>query len=560
MTTNEIAQFTNLRSVPYLTANALYRWFDATVLDIGRQVRWSYLPPLMVYLAYGVSGLTSVVGAFFIKDYLGLSAAFIAGLSFWVGIPWALKMPLGHLVDLIWRWKALLVYLGAGLIAASLAIMYGLIAHTEAMRAVMTVEAWYVMSALLSPTGFALQDVVADAMTVEAVPLVDAEGNPYSDARIKRMHTTMQTLGRFALIGGLVLVAAVNITLFEGVNSMSDAQKAAIYADIYLLALTIPIISVLGVILGTVTLRLRARRFHRQGFGDAEIESLLFQAGEQTEPNWWILGGSLAFVAFTLAMGLGQVPFAQEIIFVGSVGIIGFLMFRLILELDPAVRLALVGTAVIVFVFRATPLPGPGQTWFEIDVLGFDQQFLSVLSLITSLLTLAGMVVLRPLMGNRTIAYIVVLLTIASGILALPNIGLYYDVQAWTAQMTGGVVDARFIAILDTALESPLSQIAMIPMLAWIAKNAPAQLKATFFAVMASFTNLALSASSLATKYLNEIFLVTREVRDRDTGAITVPADYGQLGWLLITATVIGVVAPLATVWLVQRSRLRTAQ
>ncbi|MEM9684947.1 MAG: hypothetical protein AAF942_16870, partial [Pseudomonadota bacterium] len=233
---------------------------------------------------------------------------------------------------------------------------------------------------------------------------------------------------------------------------------------------------------------------------------------------------------------------------------------RLILELDPGVRLALVGTAVIVFVFRATPLPGPGQTWFQIDELGFDQQFLSVLSLITSLLALAGMLFLRPLMGRKTIAYVVVLLTIAAGILSLPNIGLYYGIQDWTAPRTGGIVDAHFIAILDTALESPLSQVAMIPMLAWIAKNAPSHLKATFFAVMASFTNLALSASSLATKYLNEIFLVTREVKDRDTGAITVEADYSELGWLLIAVAVIGVVAPLVTVLLVQHSRLRTQQ
>jgi len=41
-------------------------------------------------------------------------------------------------------------------------------------------------------------------------------------------------------------------------------------------------------------------------------------------------------------------------------------------------------------------------------------------------------------------------------------------------------------------------------LLAWIAKNAPAHLKATFFAVFASFTNLALSASALGTKYLNQ--------------------------------------------------------
>ena len=46
-------------------------------------------------------------------------------------------------------------------------------------------------------------------------------------------------------------------------------------------------------------------------------------------------------------------------------------------------------------------------------------------------------------------------------------------------------------------LESPLGQVSMIPLLAWIAKNAPAHLKATFFAIFASFTNLALSANAL---------------------------------------------------------------
>jgi hypothetical protein len=160
-------------------------------------------------------------------------------------------------------------------------------------------------------------------------------------------------------------------------------------------------------------------------------------------------------------------------------------------------------------------------------------------------------------MAKWSIAYIVVLLTLASGVLALPNIGLYYGVQEWTGRLTGGVVDARFIAIIDTTLESPLGQIAMIPMLAWIARNAPAELKATFFAVMASFTNMALTASSLLTKYLNQIFIVTREVKDQATGLVQVPADYSQLGWLLITVAVVGVTAPLLTVLLVQNSRLK---
>jgi hypothetical protein len=542
------------------TIQVLHRWIDSTFFDLGRQLRWSYLPPLLVYVAAGVSGLTAVVGTFFIKDYLGLSAAFLAGLAFWAGIPWALKMPLGHLVDLIWRWKAILVYIGAALIALSIGIMYGLIAHTEAMADLMSVEAWYVLSVLLAPSGYVVQDVVADAMTVEAVPSVDDAGNPYPDGQIKVMHTTMQTLGRFAVISGLIAVSLLNIFMFTGIEDLSQADKAVVYADIYLLALAIPVISVAGVVLGAVMSRVRARRLQRQGLARDQIERLLFAPVEKTRPNWWIFGGSLAFVALTLTVGLGQVPLAQEIVFLGSLTIIVFLMRRLIAQLDPSVRGALIGTAVIIFVFRAVPLPGPGVAWFEIDVLGFDEQFLSILSLITSALALVGMVILRPFMATRSIASVVAVLTIAAGVLSLPNIGLYYGIHEWTAGWTGGVVDARFIAILDTAIESPLAQISMIPLLAWIAKNAPPNLKATFFAVMASFTNLALSAASLATKYLNHIFVVAREVRDRVTGAIEIPADYGELGWLLITVAVITVVVPLSIIAVVQRSRFRTRQ
>lgn len=524
------------------------------------QLRWSYLPPLMVYLAAGISGLTAIVGTFFVKDYLGLSATFLAGLAFWAGIPWALKMPLGHLVDLIWRWKFILVYIGASLITCSILIMYGLIAYTNHMTAYMGIEAWFVTSALLAPIGYVVQDVVADAMTVEAVPDRDDSDVEYTEQQSKTMHTTMQTLGRFAIISGFVFVAALNIIMFSGVESMTQTDKIEIYSEIYLAALVVPMISVAGVMLGQIMVSNRAKAMRARKIDEAQIDKLLYKSSEETEPNWWIFGGSAVFIAFTLFMGLGNFAFGQEIIFIGSMVIVLFLMSRLIRELDPNVARALVGTAVIIFMFRATPSPGAGALWFEIDILGFDQQFLSVLSLFTSGLTLVGMVMLRPLMATRSIAFIIVFLTIAAGFLSLPNIGLFYGLHHWTSSWSGGIIDARFIAILDTAIESPLGQIAMIPMLAWIAKNAPANLKATFFAVMASFTNLALSASALATKYLNKIFTVTREIKNRATGDITTQADYGELGMLLITATIIIVILPLAAVIIVQNSRFKTAQ
>jgi hypothetical protein len=49
-------------------------WVDLNVIDLGRQMRLSHLPPLMVYMAAGISGLTAIVGTFFVKGYLGLSA------------------------------------------------------------------------------------------------------------------------------------------------------------------------------------------------------------------------------------------------------------------------------------------------------------------------------------------------------------------------------------------------------------------------------------------------------------------------------------------------------
>tara|TARA_E500000075_G_C6809191_1_gene229986 strand:- start:41 stop:643 length:603 start_codon:yes stop_codon:yes gene_type:complete len=198
------------------------------------------------------------------------------------------------------------------------------------------------------------------------------------------------------------------------------------------------------------------------------------------------------------------------------------------------------------------------MNWFEIDVLGFNEQFFSVLSLLSSLLTLLGIIALRPYIAKNSIAKVIVVLSLAGAVLFLPSIGMYYGFHNWTASVSAGIVDARFIAIINTALESPLGQVAMIPLLAWIAKNAPSNMKATFFAVFASFTNLALSASALLTKYLNEIFVITRGVKNKVTGEIVSTSDYSELGLLLITVAILTLALPLGAIFIVQRTKLRT--
>jgi len=540
----------------------IYEWIDRNILSLGREMRLSYLPPLMVYMAYGISGLTGIVGTFFVKDYLGLSASFLAALGFWAGIPWALKMPIGHTVDLLWRWKSWLVGLGAGLLAVSLGIMAALIGNREAMTAILSAEVWFVLSTLLAPVGYVIQDAVADAMTVEAVPRVDEKGQLFDEPTRKLMHTTMQTLGRVAIVGGGILVAMVNVYVFSGTEGLPQAELVRLYKQVYLMALAIPFVSVLGVGVAWMLQRRHKTALIQQGFSRAQVEKMVNVRGdgsEATKPNWWILGGSLAFALFTVTVGFGGSSYSEEIVFVGSMAIVLFLMARLVRELEPDKRFTLVGTAVVVFIFRAIPGTGPGATWWMIDHLKFDQQFLSILSLIGSTLTLAGMFIFRRFMAERSIAYVVGFLTVIGTVLTLPVVSMYYGLHEWTARMTGGFVDARFIALIDTALESPLGQISMIPMLAWIANSAPPNLKATFFAVMASFTNLALSLSQLGTKYLNDVYVVTREVHDQATGAIQTPADYSHLGSLLIVQLLLGLALPLAAIVFAKVTRFKSA-
>ena len=122
----------------------------------------AYLPPLLIYASAGVSGLTGIVGIFFIKDFLSLSAAFIASIGFWAGIPWALKMPIGFLIDRYWNLKQYFVYLGAFLVSISLLIMYGILVHKSIMLQYLEIKTWFILSSILTPIGYVLQDVVAD--------------------------------------------------------------------------------------------------------------------------------------------------------------------------------------------------------------------------------------------------------------------------------------------------------------------------------------------------------------------------------------------------------------
>jgi MFS family permease len=500
-----------------------WNWLKNDFFGIAREMRWSYLPPLMVYLAAGVSGFTGIIESFFVKEELGLSAAFLAGLWFWAGIPWALKMPLGHLVDLFWRRKAMFVYLGAVLMAVSLGIMVGLTGYTRWMTSHLPAEIWYIIFVLLSPVGFVMQDVVADAMTVEAVPAFEDDGAPIPEAELQRMHVTVQTLGRIAIIGGSALVAGLGGWLASIFS----------YALMYGLSLIIPVISVSGVVLGGLMLRNRRKRYLREGYTPAQIREMMDTHSEVIAPNWSILGGSGVFVVMTLLFGISDISLKKEIIFIGSLAIIGYLMAQLLKDMPADKRREIVGIAIIIFVFRAMPTYGAGAQWWQIEILGFDEAFFGTLRQIASILAIAGMFALRGWMARRPVPYLIVFLSVYTSVMSLTYIGMYFGLHEWTQARFG--FGQRTIALIDTMADSPLGQVAMIPMLAWIAKEAPKHQKATYFAIMAAFTNIALSASQLLTNYMNKIFVIER-------------GRYDELGMLMITVSIVALVLPVVTV------------
>ena len=156
-------------------------------------------------------------------------------------------MPLGHIVDLIWKFKSILVFFGAFIMAISSLIMYFLIAHKSEMTAILNAETWFIISTLLAPIGFVLQDVVADALTVEAIPKTDEKGNEIDFKTLKSLNIVMQLLGRVSII-----IRNFNCFIYKSYNvsdssEMSDNEKIVTYGKIYLYSLIVPVISIMGV-------------------------------------------------------------------------------------------------------------------------------------------------------------------------------------------------------------------------------------------------------------------------------------------------------------------------
>lgn len=480
---------------------------EDALLNPIRSFRPKYLPLMMVYFAYGALGLIAVAESFWVKKALTLSPVELAALNVWLTLPWTVKMVFGELVDsvtILGSQRRAYVFIGATFIAAGLLLLAG---AAGGWLTFASPENLYRLGSFASVLGVVIQDVAADAMSTEVVDRENPDGSPRDKAEVDRELGMVQVLGRLSLSFGMFLVAGL------------AGWIASIYAyeTVFFVGLIIPVVSVSGAVL------------------------ISLKPVETRPIDWRILGGGLLYGAFVLTLAGTDLPYNQEIVFVVSMVVVCAMLVRVIHDVDETTKQTIFYAALIIFVYRAAPAAGQGYTWFVIDVLGFDEAFQGTLNQIGAGLALIGMWLFSDAITRRPVPVVLLWLTVVTTALSLPSLGLSLGLADWTQEMFG--FGARTIAIIDAAVSSPFAQLSMIPLLTLCAIYAPEGRRATWFALMASLMNLALVAGALQTKYLNEIFVVSRGYYDN------VPY---ILGW----AIAIGFVVPLAVIFAFGR-RLR---
>jgi BT1 family len=484
---------------------ALASRLEGPVLAPIRAFRVAYLPLLTVYLASGALGIIAVADSFWVKQSLTLSPAELASLAVWLQLPWSAKMVVSEFVDalpLFGSQRRAYTFLGAGLIAAGLVVLAGAAGGWITFAAP---ERLYVLAQLLVVIGAVVQEVVADAMSPEVVARVEADGSPRAKADIDRDLAMVEVLARLTYSLGAFAVGWIAGLL----------AKHFSYQTVFLLGLVVPVLSLSGGLLVRLT-----------------------PASRRRAVDWRILGGGIALAAAAILLGLATFRYAQETIFLVSLTLICIMLKRVMGRLDPILRRRIAVVAAMIFAFRAVPMLGEGYRWFAIDKLGFDEAFFGILQLTGTGVGLVAMWLLTDQVVRRPAPTILLWLTFLAAFLFLPSLLLVNGAHVWTESALG--VGARSIALIDEAAQSPLALLSTVPLLALVAVNAPADQRATWFALIASLMSLAIVASQLLTKYLNLMFPI-------DRGA------YEGLPALVMAVIAIAVVLPLAAIVALRR-------
>lgn len=242
----------------------------------------------------------------------------------------------------------------------------------------------------------------------------------------------------------------------------------------------------------------------------------------QGKPAWPLLALSLVFALFCIICR------NQSLIFIAQFSVLSYLLVKL-----SAGNKAFLLSCLAIFLFRVYPSYGPGYTWWMIGDLKFDEQFMGHLRTVSVIADLIFLGLLGKLMARGSTFTSMLWLTISGTILTLPDFIIYFRLFP---------VNPHHLMLVDTAALAPLADLSMIVLGILIAQNAPTTNTATYMAVTASFMNCALVGGDVISRYLNDIYVVTR-------------TDYSQLGILMIWTFGIGTFLSLVSLVILRRIR-----
>jgi MFS family permease len=497
----------------------------ATLVEPLRVYRLRYTPILAIYFARGLLGLYAITLMFWKKNELQLSGAEFAILGFWLGVPWTIKMLFGQIIDakpILGSPRKGYIYLAGSIIACGLFILAGLMGEWPAVMALGSKKALYFIGLLAITVGLVFQDVAADAMTSE---MIDTNGTSDDEQRTEAKNIQSLT-GVTLLLGGLLGALASG----ELAGAFASRNSGAVYQPemVFLIALIAPALSIIGTMFITLS------------------------APPVVPFNRFILWGGIAYAG--MVIGFGQFEFSgrEELVFAISLVIVVTLIGKLAKECTKEEIRQLIAVGIVVFVCRAMPSAGDPANWWQIDVLGFDEVFMGRLDAIASFFALAGIWIATRHLARYSIYGVLAFVAIAEFILKIPGIAMAYGIHEWTAAHLG--FGAQTIAVFNAGATSPFVYVTMVPILALVAMYARHGNAATWFALTASFQNLPLSLGELGTKWLNQIWVVTRTMKSSD-GVVTSTANYTHIGTLLSVSAVLALVIPLVALF-VLRNRL----
>ena len=258
---------------------------------------------------------------------------------------------------------------------------------------------------MLIVVGIVVQNVVAKRCRPRWSARLNEAGNQRPEEDVRTDLGMVQVLGRLALSAGMLAVAGLSGWL----------------ASILALENSIP----LGV----------------DGSGNFflcdGVLLISFETTERRPLDWRILGGGIALGVVILILALGSVPFSQELIFVLSMVVVCAMLVVVTRDLDADTRRSILYASVVIFVFRASPTVGDGYFWWTLDVLKFDGAFYGTLRQTAAILSIVAIWLLSKQVTEYPVAKVLFWIVIASTILSLPNISLFYGLHHWTEARFG---------------------------------------------------------------------------------------------------------------------------